>query len=336
MQDKVTEWANLIRPRMERTSLVRYLGSLRRLEQSAPGRPAAEWTTEQILEHLDQLRAAGLAEPSVKLALTAFRGFFAYACPGHSPVPAWRKPGPPRDAEPPAAYTMDTKIAEWLNWLKMHVSKETVKNYEYQVRQIVLLAPERGVDEWTTAQLLEYIANRSKPGLVVDRSEPGMGEAMQKQAVSALRSFFGYVRPGQSPAKALPMPKIHRRKQRTLDAEKALKVLASCDTSTDTGTHDLAIMSLMLDSGVSSSDLCRLKLRKMELVRRRFEGGTKGGKEEVGVFSRTTAANIGRWLSVREKYVQPGVEALFVSFGGTHPGMALTSAGLRRLFHDIG
>lgn len=336
MQDTITEWADLIRPKMARGSLARYICHLRRLEQSAPGRPASEWTTEQLEAHLAQLRAIGMAEPTVKQALTVFRGFFDYACPGRSPVPAARQTGPLRHVQPISDYALDKKITEWTNWLKMKVSKETAKTYEYHLRLLGQLVPERGVDEWTTAQLLEYIANRSKPGLVVDRSEPGMGEAMQKQVVSAFRSFFGYACPGRSPAKALPMPKIHRRKQRTLDAEKALKVLASCDTSTDTGTRDLAIMSLMLDSGLRASELCRLKLRKMDMVKRRFEVVTKGGNEEVGVFSRTTAANIGRWLSVRAKYVQPGVETLFVSFGGVHPGMGLTSDGLRGLFHDIG
>jgi integrase/recombinase XerD len=336
MQDKIDEWVNLIRPRMAVDSLDRYVRQLRRLEQLAPGRPANEWTAEQISEHIAQLRAAGLAEPTIRLALTVYRRFFAYACPGHSPMPAWHKPGPPKRVEPPANCAMETKLAEWSYWLRMKVSKETAKSYEYHLQQLVQMAPGRGVNEWTTAQLLEYIAIRSKPGRVVDRSVPGMGEAMQKQVVSALRSFFGYARPGQSPAKDLPMPKIHRRKQRTLDADKALKVLASCDTSTDSGTRDLAIMTLMLDSGLRASEVCRLKLSKMDMVRRRFEVVTKGGDEEIGVFSRTTAANLSRWLSIREKYITPGVETLFVSFGGIRPGMPLTSHGLRGLFHDIG
>jgi site-specific recombinase XerD len=230
---------------------------------------------------------------------------------------------------------MQQEISHWLNWLRMKVSADTVRQYAYCVKQLEKIAPDRPPAEWTTAQLLEYLASRSKVS-GTKRSDPGMGEAMRKQAVSAFRSFFGYTCPALTVAKDLPMPKVHRRKQRTLTPENALKLLASCDTASPIGTRNLAIMTVMLDSGLRASEVCRLRIPKMDFEKRRFVVVVKGGDEDIGVFSKTTSAHIERWLSVRERYARPDVDTLFVSIRGGTKGAPLTSNGLRVLFRKIG
>ena len=221
---------------------------------------------------------------------------------------------------------MQAKIAEWVHYLRLTVSAETAKQYEYHLRELDKSAPDRRPDEWTTDRLIAHIAGRRAAGV---------GEAMTKQVVGAFRNFFAYACPGASPARAVPYPKVHRRKQRTLDAETALKVLAACDTTTHIGTRDLALLSLMLDSGLRASEVCRLRLPKIDFEKRRFTVVVKGGDEDVGVFSRTTAAHIARWLSVRPEHAAPEVDTLFVSMGGYYPGRSLTRDGLRGIFRVI-
>lgn len=222
---------------------------------------------------------------------------------------------------------MESKIAEWAHYLTMTVSADTRGQYEYHLRQLHKTAPDRKLEEWTTAQLITYLGQRR---------ESGMGESMAKQTVSAFRSFWAYALPGNTTARAVPYPKVHRRKQRTLDAESALKLLASCDTTTPTGTRDLAMLTVMLDSGLRASELCRLKIPKIDFEKRRFTVVVKGGNEEMGVYSKSTAGNIARWLSVRADYARPEVTELFVSFGGHNPGAALTRDGLRTIFRGLG
>lgn len=224
---------------------------------------------------------------------------------------------------------MQDKIAEWRNFLRLKNTARTIEVYAYYVEQLLGSAPDRLLEAWTPAHLIAHLAE------AMDR---GLSDSSIKQMTAAYRSFFTFALGDQSPAAAVPYPKVHRRKQRTLDAETAMKVLASCDTSTDMGTRNLAIFTLMLDTGLRSSEVCRLQLAKLDLEKRRLVVVVKGGNEEAGVFSRTTAANIARWLSVRAEYARPDEGAVFISFSQNEKDMGrrLTSDGLRAIFHQIG
>lgn len=223
---------------------------------------------------------------------------------------------------------MRDEITQWSNYLRMKNTPRTISVYAYYVEKLLDTAPERPIAEWTPAQILAHLGEARGRGL---------SDAAIKQMVGAYRSFFAHVMGESSPAAAVPYPKVHTRRQRTLDAETAMKVLASCDTSTHIGTRNLAIFTLMLDTGLRSSEVCRLQLAKVDMAKRRLVVVVKGGNEEVGVFSRTTAANIGRWLSVRGEYVQPGEGALFLSLSPTKKdrGARLTPDGLRIVFREV-
>lgn len=221
---------------------------------------------------------------------------------------------------------MQNAIAEWLNYLRVTVTARTIQSYEYHLRRLAQSAPERKPEEWTMAQLLQYLA---------DRRAAGNGDAILKQLVGALRNFFRYTLGDASPAHRLPYPKVHRRKQRTLDADTALLVLAACDTTTDKGARELALLTLMLDTGLRASEVCRLKLADVDFAKRRLKVIVKGGDEEVAVFSKATAANLARWLDVRPKHAAQECETFFVSFWGLHPGMALTRVGLQDICQKI-
>lgn len=224
---------------------------------------------------------------------------------------------------------MHEKITEWSNFLRLKNTPRTIAVYAYHVERLLATAPERPLEDWTPAQLIAHLA---------EGMERGLSDSSIKQMTGAYRSFFAFALGKSSPAAAVPYPKVHRRRQRTLDAETAMKVLASCDTSTHMGTRNLAIFTLMLDTGLRSSEVCRLQLAKVDLVKRRLSVVVKGGNEEIGVFSRTTAANIARWLSVRGECAQPGEGALFLSLSYTEKdrGTGLTPDGLRAMFRYLG
>lgn len=223
---------------------------------------------------------------------------------------------------------MNEKIAEWRNYLRLKNTPRTIDVYTYHVSQLLVTAPERPLAEWTPAQIIAHLA---------DAMERGLSDSSIKQMTGAYRSFFAFALGESSPAAAVPYPKVHVRRQRTLDAETAMKVLASCDTSTHMGTRNLAIFTLMLDTGLRSSEVCRLQLAKVDLGKRRLATIVKGGDEDVAVFSRTTAANLARWLSVRAEYVKPGEGALFValSWNPKDRGARLTPDGLRIVFREV-
>lgn len=224
---------------------------------------------------------------------------------------------------------MQEKITEWLNELALKVTPYTVKQYAYHLRRLAESYPARTAQEWTRAQLLEHLAT-----LRAD----GAGDAYLKQVVGAYRNFFRFACGGDSPAETIPYPRPKRRKQRTLDRETAMKVLAAFDTSTAKGTRDLAITALMIDTGLRASEVCRLSVGKLDLAKRTLSVIIKGGHEGDGVFTKPVAAMLGRWLEIRNQYAAPECETVFCAlhFGGgrTHNqrGQSLTREGLRDIF----
>lgn len=222
---------------------------------------------------------------------------------------------------------MDAKIAEWLNWLQLTVSAKTLWSYEYHLRRLTATAPDRKPDEWTQAQLQDYLAMRR---------EGGNGPAILKQMVAAFRSFFGYTIGEASPARRVPYPKQKRRIQRTLTGEEAVKLIAACDTSTALGVRDLAMIALMLDSGLRVSEVCRASVAKLNLEKRRLDVVVKGGNEESAIYSRLTADCLVRWLAIRGNHARPECGTLFVSIGGGRPGTKLTAAGLKAIVIKVG
>lgn len=220
---------------------------------------------------------------------------------------------------------MQTKIDCWLNELEIAgYSADTIRAYGWHVGQLVRCDPR---DDYTRADLVAYIAGRKREG---------WGDATRKLAVNAMRNFFAFTCGEQSPARDLPAPRPTPTQQRTLTAAQALAVLAACDSQTITGKRDLALLCLMLDTGLRASEICRLRVSNIDLERRRLTVRVKGGKLGNGVFTEYTALQVNSWLSVRGEVAGEGVGELFVGIGGLKPGTKLTGHGLRVIFRRLG
>jgi len=185
----------------------------------------------------------------------------------------------------------------------------------------------KSLSEVTTSDLLTYLAGQR---------QRGWSDSSLKLAVNALRSLFSYVAGTSSPAGDVPVPRPRPKLQRTLSAQQALAVIASCDTSTLRGARDLALLCLMFDTGLRSIEVCRLQLQHLNLAERWLQARVKGGKIRSKVFTTYTALQVSRWLSVRGEAARSDVMTVFVSIGGTMPGSPLTPNGMRCIFRVIG
>lgn len=215
---------------------------------------------------------------------------------------------------------------EWRDQLTINMSPATTAGYVLDVKAFARAVSRSAPGDYKLPDLSGYLA---------DRRRAGISASALKRCVAALRSFFGYACPGANVAKGLPFPKVKRKRQRTLDESELMAVLASCDTSSELGARDLAIISLMADSGLRSAEVCRLKVSDLDFQKRRLWVVIKGGDEKPGSFSADTAAALSRWLEVRAQRVRPGVATLFVGLGGLTPGRPLTTSGLRVIFRAI-
>lgn len=161
--------------------------------------------------------------------------------------------------------------------------------------------------------------------------------ATVKQAVSAVRSYFRWMAAEEGwredPGRALVVPRVPGRLQRTLSGQEIVAMLLAADDGMVTGLRAGAMISLLVDSGVRAAEVCGLDCADVNMERGAAKVVGKGGSERLVYFGQVTGKRLAAWLDVR---AAPGSAALFVSLGGRRPGNRLTTRGLRRIVAGFG
>jgi site-specific recombinase XerD len=219
-------------------------------------------------------------------------------------------------------------VEDWVHWLSIDHSPATVQSYLWEIMKLEKSFAGVNIGELSTSDLLGYLANRKNAD---GRKAEKVGDATIKRTVNALRSFYTFI--GSKAAATLPIPRPKKRLQRTLTFEQAGAVLAACDTSTLIGKRDLAMIALMLDTGLRAGEICRLTVDKVNLEKGMCRVVVKGGTEEYGFFSAETSNYLSAWLTVRQDLAT--CPMVFVSFELHRIGQPLTPDGLRCLFRRI-
>lgn len=187
---------------------------------------------------------------------------------------------------------------------------------------------------------------KCKVGPKAKTDEPdGWAPATIRQAVAVVRSFLGWCYRerllNENLAESLVLPPVKNRIQRTLSPEEIQALLKACDLNTSKGVRDVALISLLGDSGLRSHELRRLTRADIqfgvriggELVNVVFVIG-KDGHEEPTYFGHKTAERLQAWCEIRPEV--PGVDKLFISIGGLTPGKPFTRHGLRTMLAKLG
>lgn len=213
----------------------------------------------------------------------------------------------------------------------------TLEKYAFRLDQLAGWLTERGATELSDLSRLllrEWGASLN----------PDWSPATMRHAVTIVRGWLnwcaaeGLIESGL--ATALRVPKVRLRTQRTLSGDEVHKLLDACDGSA-AGLRDAAIVSLMVDSGLRASEVCRVKAGDLvfnfPLSKRKVNfipALGKGGDEEPVYFGEATSLRLQAWLKARDP--APGVESLFISLGGNTPRHSLTRNGLGNLLQKLG
>ncbi len=158
----------------------------------------------------------------------------------------------------------------------------------------------------------------------------------KRQAGSAAKAFFKWRYGAKHPALTLKLPKDNAGPGRYLDQSQLEHLLASFDTTRPVGWRNLAMLSLMVESGIRAREVCRLEIDYMNLSTRHFDVIGKGGQWREGTYSDVTACYLDIWLSARKEVVKDGVQHVFVSVNGKTKGRRMTPGGLRAIFRKYG
>jgi integrase/recombinase XerC len=193
------------------------------------------------------------------------------------------------------------------------LSPHTQSSYRRDLQAFVAFAGERGVGDWAavdSALVRDFAAARHRRGL--------SGRSVQR-ALSALRSFYGYLLRERAvalnPAVDVSAPKSPRKLPATMAVDDMQRLLDHV-VQDPLQLRDLAILELMYSCGLRLAEAVGLDIDRLDL-----RGGTvtvmgKGAKTRQLPFGRLAREALARWLAVRPSLASAQETALFVGRGG--------------------
>lgn len=174
-------------------------------------------------------------------------------------------------------------------------------------------------------EYLEYLKYYEKDGKVYTNAERAI-----KRKLSALRVFYAYLykndRIKSNPAEKVDMPKIHGKTITRLDTNEVADFLDAVEYGDHLTKHqqayhaktkvrDLAILTLMLGTGIRVSECVGIDLKDVDFNNSRVKVTRKGGYESYVYFGDEVTDALTDYLEER-KHIEPvsGYEnALFLS-----------------------
>lgn len=154
-------------------------------------------------------------------------------------------------------------------------------------------------------------------------------------AAAALKRFYTFAFSDQHPITRIKVRRIEAGPQRTLDRSELEAVLSSFDTTTDKGIRDLAIFTLMIDTGIRSNELCSLEMQYLSMRKHTIKVKQKGGEWGDKMFFDYTASCLAAWLAIRPMLALDGVSQVFVAIKGKKPGYGITHSTLKYICETV-
>ncbi len=202
---------------------------------------------------------------------------------------------------------MQSWLSQFCDHLKYerNLSPHTIKNY---ARQIEFSNHQLTINQWSQVVVDDIRA------IVATARRQGLSSHSIALRLSALRTFFGYLLSQQhisvDPTLGIKAPQSASELPKHLSVDQAQQLLAF-EPDTDLGIRDKAMMELMYGCGLRLAELSSLNVKDIQNTEIRVLG--KGNKQRLLPIGATAHTWLVRWLSIREKFILEGEEALFLS-----------------------
>jgi site-specific recombinase XerD len=154
--------------------------------------------------------------------------------------------------------------------------------------------------------------------------------ATAKQRYMSLRGFFGWLIDEEeidtSPMAKMHPPKVEEKPPPVLTADELHALISACSGRDFADRRDAAIVLLLVDTGMRSSELVGLTIEDVDLDLGVAQVLGKGGKRRAAPFGDQTAQALDRYLRVRNRNPRARSEALFLGKRGP-----ITRSGLGQI-----
>jgi integrase len=164
---------------------------------------------------------------------------------------------------------------------------------------------------------------------------PSWSASTRHNAAFAIKGYYRFRYGNKHPALKITVRRDDPGPQRTLSDDELSDVVTSLDETSGKGIRDLALVSLMADTGLRASEICNSELAHLDMRRQRLSVKVKGGKWGEAVFFTATAKHLEKWLEIRPGLAAQDCRTIFVSIGGRTRGRNLTRSGLGRIAEAI-
>ncbi|MDD6327517.1 MAG: tyrosine-type recombinase/integrase [Lachnospiraceae bacterium] len=172
---------------------------------------------------------------------------------------------------------------------------------------------------------MDYLQKYRKNGRVYTN-----GKASIKRKLSALSAFYAYYYKNnlvtQNPIKKVDMPRLKEKQIVRMDAAEVATFLDTVEYGNNltkhqlafherTKTRDLAILSLMLSTGIRISECVGLNIKHVDFDNMCVKVTRKGGKEAIVYFSDEASVSLEQYMEQRKKIeaISGHEDALFLS-----------------------
>jgi len=211
-------------------------------------------------------------------------------------------------------------------------SQATEDTYSWYLTRFLADRPDLSPDNFSSVDFRDWIDNHQT-----------WGGNSKHLAFCAIRVFLRWRYGDDHPALKYKRKRERTPPQRSFNDRQIEQLYTNFDTSGigqkgKKGVRDLAILSVMLDTGLRASEVCHLQVRHIYID---FEYSSfiqinvKGGDWDTRSISVYTALDLENWLAIRKDVALPGVNACFVSLG-SYKGQPLTRHGLRGIVRKWG
>ena len=205
------------------------------------------------------------------------------------------------------------QIDLYLNHLKVErgLSRNTIEAYAHDLSLLAGFLPTDVLDDRNPApaEIARFLSHLS---------ETGMGRRSQARILSAIRSFFRYLREEKQmtsdPTEELDAPKRHLSLPVVLTLEEVERLLGAPDIARPNGVRDMAMLHTMYAAGLRVSELVAMRLADLDAIAGYVSVLGKGDKRRLVPIGEWAKAMIEKYLAeVRPAWARPGEPALFLT-----------------------
>lgn len=162
------------------------------------------------------------------------------------------------------------------------------------------------------------------------REERNVKPATVRARFSSLRRFFNWlIEEGElehSPMARIRGVKVDEPAPEVLSEDELTRLLAACRGDGMDDRRDMAILRLMIDTGLRRQEVAAIALDDIDLAQSTITVRRKGGKEGVVYLGAKTTRDIDRYLRARSRHPHSNLSALWLAQKG-----ALTGDGVHHL-----